>query len=150
MFGLRWQPFGVTQSDWARWQHEMDRLVERFSAGVPRRFAAAMFPSLNLWGSNDQLYVEAELPGFELDQLEILVTGGNQLTIKGERKQPEVPSGGVWHRRERTFGTFERTLELPQHVDADKVTAEFKQGVLTISLPKREDAKSRRVAVKTV
>ncbi len=148
MFGLRWQPFGVTQSDWARWQHEMDRLLDRFTSGFPRRFTQATFPALNLWEDNDQLCVEAELPGFQLDQLEISVTGGNQLTIKGDRKAPEAAGSGVWHRRERTCGSFERTLELPRYVDADEVTAEFRQGVLRVSLPKREEAKPRRVTVK--
>ena len=56
--------------------------------------------------------------------------------------------GGVWHRQERNFGCFERTIELPHDVDADKVSAEFKQGVLTIMLPKREEAKPRRISVK--
>jgi HSP20 family protein len=54
----------------------------------------------------------------------------------------------VWHRQERNIGSFERTMELPRDVDADKVSAEFKQGVLTITLPKREEAKPRRIAVK--
>ena len=145
MFGIRWQPLNVT--DWSGWQHEMDRLFERFAVNSPRRFAHAAYPALNLWEDSDKLCVEAELPGFELDELEIFVNGGKQLTIKGERRQVAA-EGGVWHRQERNFGSFERTMELPHDVDADKVSAEFKQGVLTITLPKREEAKPRRIAVK--
>ncbi len=144
MLGIRWQPWNV--AEWSRWQSEMDRMFERFAGGLPRRFAQAAYPALNLWEDNDQLCVEAELPGFELDELEIFVNGGKQLTIKGQRRQVTA-EGGVWHRQERTFGSFERTIELPHDVDADKVSAELKQGVLTITLPKREEAKPRRIAV---
>jgi HSP20 family protein len=145
MLGIRWQPLNV--ADWSGWQTEMDRFLERFAGNFPRRFAQAAYPALNLWEDSDRLCVEAELPGFELDDLEIFVNGGKQLTIKGERKQVAA-EGGVWHRQERNFGSFERTLELPHDVDADKVSAEFKLGVLTITLPKREESKPRRIAVK--
>jgi HSP20 family protein len=145
MFGIRWQPLNV--SDWSGWQNEMDQLFERFAVNSPRRFARDAYPALNLWEDGEKLCVEAELPGFELDELEIFVNGGRQLTIKGERRQAGV-EGGVWHRQERNIGSFERTMELPRDVDADKVSAEFKQGVLTITLPKREEAKPRRIAVK--
>ena len=145
MLGIRWQPLNV--ADWSGWQHEMDRFLERFAGNLPRRFAQAAYPALNLWEDSDKLCVEAELPGFELDELEIFVNGGKQLTIKGERGQVAA-EGGVWHRQERNFGGFERTIELPHDVDADKVSAEFKLGVLTITLPKREESKPRRIAVK--
>jgi len=145
MLGIRWQPLNV--GDWSRWQHEMDHLFERVGANFPRRFVQAAYPALNLWEDNDALFIEAELPGYELDQLEIFVNGGKQLTIKGQRNQAAV-EGGVWHRQERGFGSFERTIELPHDVEADKVSAELKQGVLTISLPKREESKPRRIAVK--
>mgnify|MGYP000861575861 FL=1 len=126
----------------------MDRFFERFAGGgVPRRFAQAAYPALNLWEDSDRLCVEAELPGFELDDLEIVVTGGKRLTLKGARKQAAV-AGGVWHRQERNFGSFERTIELPHDVDAERVSAEFKLGVLTVTLPKREESKPRRIAVK--
>lgn len=147
MFGIRWQPMGVGRSDWSRLQNEMDRLLERFSVNLPRGCAHTVYPALNLWEDNEKVWVEAELPGFELNELEIYVNGGKQLTIKGERKQA-AQEGGVWHRQERSFGNFERALELPHDVDADKVSAELKQGVLTITLPKREEVKPHRIAVK--
>ena len=145
MLGIRWQPLHM--ADWSGWQREMDRVLEGLAGNFPRRFAQAAYPALNLWEDSDKLCVEAELPGFELDELEIFVTGGKQLTIKGERRQVAA-EGGVWHRQERNFGSFERTIELPHDVDAEKVSADFKLGVLTITLPKREESKARRIAVK--
>lgn len=147
MLTTRWQPLGSVWSEMNRVQREMERYFERNGANGPRQLAAATYPALNLWEDNDNLFVEAELPGLELDDLEIYVNGDNQLTIKGERKRPVV-DGGTWHRQERGYGTFNRLIELPQEVNPDKVTAEFKSGVLTIALPKREEIKPRRIQVK--
>lgn len=148
MLAARWEPGGIW-TEMNRLREEMDRLFGRSGAGDGSRlFSQGVFPPLNLWEDNDYLFVEAELPGFELNELEITVSGDNQLSIKGERKQPEA-KGGTWHRLERGYGTFSRLVELPEHVDPDKVVAEFKQGVLTIQLPKREEAKPRRIEVKS-
>jgi HSP20 family protein len=132
-------------SEMNRLQEEMDRLFGRGN-GV-RRFGRWAYPPLDLWEDDNSLYVEAELPGFELSELDITVAGENQLSIKGERKQPEV-EGATWHRQERGYGSFNRMIELPEHVDADKVSAEFKHGVLTVTMPKKEEAKARRIEVK--
>jgi HSP20 family protein len=126
----------------------MNRLFGRYGVGQPRRFGMSVFPPLDIWEDDNNLYVEAELPGFELSDLEIYVTGGNQLSVKGERKQPEL-TGGTWHRQERGFGSFNRMIELPSDVDSDKVSAEFKHGVLTITMAKSEKVKPRRIEVKT-
>lgn len=130
-----------------RLRSEMDRLFGRFGAAQPGGLAENLFPPLNLWEDGDNLYVEAELPGFELSEMEIYVTGGNQLSIRGQRKQPELQNG-VWQRRERDFGSFSRMIELPTAVDSDKVAGHFKHGVLTITLPKSEAAKPRRIEVR--
>jgi HSP20 family protein len=129
-----------------RLQEEMEQWFGRLGMNDPRRFARSVYPPLNAWEDDDHLYVEAELPELELSDLEIVVNGGNQLSIKGERKQPERESG-TWHLRERGHGGFSRMGELPQYVDSDKVTAELKHGVLTITLPKRKEATARRVEV---
>ncbi len=146
MLTTRRQPMGIWQ-EMNRWQEEMDRLFDRWGVPVPRRFAQAVYPPLNLWEDDNCLYVEAELPGMELEDLEIFVNGENQLTIKGERKQPELEEG-TWHRQERAYGSFQRTVELPQPVEPDKVTAEFKLGILTITLPKKEEVRPHRIEVK--
>ena len=147
MVATRWQPFGNLRFDLNQLQNEMERMFENLVGTNPRSFAPATYPALNLWEDDEKLCVEAELPGFHMDELEIYVSSNNQLTIKGERKPPEL-NEGHWHRQERGFGNFGRTIELPQNVDADKVSAEFKDGVLKISLPKKEEVKPRRIEVK--
>lgn len=144
MLATRWDPRGLW-SEMSQLRGEMDRL---FGGNGFRRLGTTVYPPLNLWEDDDNLYVEAELPGFELSDLDISVAADNQLSIKGERKEPEL-EGGTWHRQERGYGSFSRMIELPEHVDPDKVSGEFKYGVLTITLPKREEAKSRRIEVKS-
>jgi HSP20 family protein len=129
-----------------RMQQEMERWSGRLEANGPRQFAQSVYPPLNLWEDDKNLYVEAELPELELTDVEILVDGDNQLSIKGAQKQPEQKNG-TCHRNERGHGIFSRVGELPQYVDSDKVTAALKHGVLTITLPKRQEAKARRIEV---
>ena len=107
----------------------------------------AGYPALDIWQDQNNLYVEAELPGMQINDLEIYVTGENQLSIRGERKPPTV-EGGAWHRQERGYGQFSRLLTLPCDVKTDQVQAQFKDGVLTLTLPKSEAAKPRRLAIK--
>jgi len=147
MLTTRWQPFGVVWPEMNRLQEEMEQWLRRPVRNDPWRSAPRVYPPLNLWEDDNNLYVEAELTELDLSDLEIVVNGDNQLSIKGERKQPERENG-TWHLRERGHGSFSRMGELPQYVDSDKVTAEFKHGVLTITLPKRKEAKARRVEVK--
>ena len=108
---------------------------------------AGGYPAFNVWEDADKVFVEAELPGLDLKDLEIYVTAGNHLTLKGERK-PNVPEKGLWHRQERGFGKFSRSLTLPFNVDADKVDARFENGVLLVALPKHESARPRKITVK--
>ena len=142
----RWQPFGDVRSEMNRLHDEMNRLFGRYANGG-REFSPSGYPPLNLWEDEDHLYVEAELPGFDLNDLEMYVTGENQLSIKGERKRSEL-GAGTWHRQERGYGAFSRLIELPSPVDSDQVSGEFKNGVLTITLPKKEEVKPRRIEVK--
>jgi len=147
MSTTRLQPLGVVWPGMNRLQDEMEQWLRRAGVNDPRRFAHRVYPPLNLWEDDNNLYVEAELPELELTDLEIVVNGDNQLSIKGERKQSQQQEG-MWHRQERGHGSFSRVGELPQYVDSDKVTAEFKHGVLTITLPKRQEVKARRIDVK--
>lgn len=147
MVGTRWQPFTELRAEMNRLRDEMDRLFARRGAGSWSLFPTVTYPAMNVWEDEQRLYVEAELPGLDLGDLEIYVNAGNQLTVKGERKSPAVEHG-TWHRRERGCGTFSRTVELPSSVDANKVEAEFKNGVLLVTLPKAEEARPRRIAVK--
>jgi HSP20 family protein len=125
----------------------MNELFSRFFGPLRGRDSSrwAVHPALNLWEDADNLYAEAELPGLELNDLEVYVTG-NQLTIKGERKPP-VDEKAAWHRQERGYGGFSRKLDLPQGVDEQKVNASLKNGVLTVQLPKSAAAKARRITI---
>ena len=143
MLATQWEPFvGMN-----RLQNEMNRLFDQWGTRTPR-YDQSVYPPLNLWEDGDSYFVEAELPGLAMDDLEIYVTRGNQLSIKGTRKRPELENGS-WHRCERGFGSFSRMVELPGNADAEKVSAEFCNGVLTITLPKSEEAKPRKITVKT-
>jgi HSP20 family protein len=145
----RWQPLGASWNELNRLHEEMNRLFDRWGRGVaPAAAPRTLYPQLNLWEDDQCLYVEAELPGLALNELEIFVTGENQLSLKGERRPPEL-QGGAWHRRERGFLSFSRLVELPCAVQGEAVTAEFKHGVLTIKLPKREEVRPRRIDVKS-
>lgn len=147
MLTTRWQPLATVWPEMNRLQEDMGQWLGRLGMNDPRRFARSVYPPLNAWEDDNNLYVEAELPELELSDLEIVVNGDNQLSIEGARGQPEQGEG-MWHLRERGHGSFSRAGELPQYVDSDKVTAEFKHGVLTITLPKQKEAKARRVEVK--
>lgn len=141
------QVFHPLWSQLHSFQSEMNRLIDRWNDDRGPAFGAAGYPAINIWESGDSLTVEAELPGLKLDELEIFVTGSNQLTLKGERK-PLIPEKGIRHRQERGFGRFTRTLTLPFAVDPDKVEAKLENGVLQIKLAQHESAKPRKIVVK--
>src|SRR5262249_224471 len=131
----RWQPFSPVWNQMQQLQSEMNRLFDRWGDGGRERAFATTYPAVNVWDDAENILVEAELPGLDPKDIEIHVTGGNQLTLKGERKQA-VPEKGVVHRQERGFGSFVRMLTLPFPVNADAVDARFENGVLLLKLPK--------------
>ena len=108
----------------------------------------SFFPPLNVWEEGDLLKIEAEVPGVRIEDVEVSFDKG-ELTLKGEKKFEAKESAG-YHRRERAYGSFTRTLTVPWEIKADQVSAELKDGVLTVTLPKAEEAKPRKVAVKYI
>jgi HSP20 family protein len=140
VFSPLWSPMHQFQS-------EMNRLFDRWVDNGGRAQTWSGFPPVNIWEDGNSLHLEAELPGLELEDLEIFVTGNTQLTIKGERKQA-LPEKAIRHRQERGFGKFTRTFTLPFPVDPNAVTARFDAGVLQIDLAKHESAKPRKIVVK--
>jgi len=109
--------------------------------------SAPGFPAVNLWEDAECLYAEAELPGMSMEDVEVFVTG-DELHVKGCRKAPR-DEGLTYHRRERGTGEFSRVVTLPYEVNADKVDATLKDGVLMIVLPKAESARPRKITVKS-
>ena len=144
----RWHPFRELRHEMRRFQREMNRLFGRRGFDFEAWPALAVsYPPVNLWEDDDFVYAEAELPGLKLPDLEITVTADNQLTLKGKRGST-APEKVEWHRQERGFGSFERSIELPVRVDAGKVEARLENGVLTVKMAKSPEAKPKKIAVK--
>lgn len=127
----------------------LDRVFDQVVApSLGRAFVRpSPFPALNIWEDGDNLMAEAEVPGLKLDDVEILVEG-DELTIKGKFNTPELEEAS-YLRRERVVGEFSRTITLPRTVNSERVEATLKDGVLTIKLPKAEEAKARKITVRS-
>lgn len=141
------RPFEEMEREMDRLRREMDRLFSGFRGFRPLRFG--VFPLMNVSEDKDNLYIRAELPGIQASDIEISVEG-DTLTLRGERKSAEVGDNVSFHRREREFGRFRRSLTLPTRIDVDKVEAVFKNGILQITLPKAEEVRPKQITVKTV
>ncbi|HUW58841.1 MAG TPA: Hsp20/alpha crystallin family protein [Planctomycetota bacterium] len=129
---------------------EMNRLFDSFWRGdfLPERFSFSReFPSVEVTETDDEVIVRAEVPGLEAGDLDLSITG-DVLTIKGEKKEEKEEKEKESHRREVHYGSFSRSVRLPGSVDADKVTAECKKGVLKITLGKVESEKAKKITVK--
>lgn len=133
-----------------RLRDEMDRLfgsVLENAWATPFAPGQAAFPAVNIWESDSGYHLEAELPGLTMEDLHISLTG-NELSLSGERKPETTDDKSVYHRRERGFGKFARLVRLPTDVDADRVEATLKDGVLNLTLPKAAAARPRKIEVK--
>ncbi len=129
-------------------RREMDRLFNTLGDpwGAPLARTSS-FPAVNVWEDGDRLCLEAEIPGVEPDDLDLQVVA-DELTIKGHLG-PLEERNLTYHRQERGTGDFTRLVRLPVEIDADKVGAVLKDGVLTLTLPKAEVARPRKITVKT-
>jgi HSP20 family protein len=125
----------------------MGRFFEAFEPVQSWR-AQRHFPAINLYDARDSYLLTAELPGVEPGGLDLSLTG-ETLTLRGERKKPEGVSDESYRRQERPFGRWSRTVTLPERIDGTKVSAQFSQGVLSVTLPKAEDARPRHIPVST-
>jgi HSP20 family protein len=126
----------------------MDRLLSGFAGDLldgPRLGAVQRQPAVTVWETGEELVAEMEVPGLKSDQIDISVVGG-ELSVKIDRPDLEQP-GVTYHRRERPVGSFTRVVRLPVEVDAARVEADLRDGVLTIRLPKAASAKPRKIAV---
>ena len=128
----------------------LNRLFEPFIRGAEDEdlVSGNWAPPVDVAETQDKILVRAELPGVKQDQIQIEFENG-LLTIRGERKLEKV-DGVTWHRVERTYGSFSRSFTLPRTVDPEKIAASYRDGVLEIEVPKREEAKPKqiRIAVK--
>ena len=136
----------VSWREFDRLQREMNRLFDTVFSDVRRR-SAPNYPAMNIWTNEEGAVITAELPGISPDDIDISVVG-ETLTLSGERKPDQLSQGDKYHRRERPYGKFSRTIQLPFLVDVDGVEALFEKGVLHISLPRAEADKPKKIAVK--
>jgi HSP20 family protein len=142
MSGLHWQ---------RRWDpfHELQREVGRLfenldpfhSTGRPTRF-----PPLNLYDAGEKYLLSVQLPGMVASDIDLSITG-DTLTVRGERKRPDGVKDDSYRRQERPMGSWSRTITLPDRVETAQVGASFADGILTVSLPKAENAKPRHITV---
>lgn len=146
-FGFPAWNFRRAFEEFDRMRRQMDRFASGLEFGVGENFQkAGVFPPLNLTEDDHNYFVRAELPGVMSENLDIQATGKN-LSISGERKILPEAEGARYHRREREAGKFSRVFTLPGLVVAEKIKAAFSNGVLTITIPKAEETKPRKIAI---
>ncbi len=131
---------------WGRWQKDMERLFNVHHAATTH--SPSVYPSINIYDDGESYIARAEIPGVDPKSLDITVTG-DTLTIKGKREIDLDEKNACFHRRERSFGEFRRAFSLPEQVDSTKVKAVSSDGVLEILLPRAEQAKKRKISVKS-
>lgn len=120
-------------------------LFNRFLGEVNQAGSSVAYPAFNVWANHDGAIIVGELPGVKLEDIEI-TTSGKTIEIKGTRKE-EAQEKGVYLRRERPEGEFNRSIELPFQIDAAKVEAKLTNGVLEITLPRAESDKPRKITI---
>jgi len=129
-------------------REEMNELLNRFWSHTSEPFGLAEWsPDMDVSETDDAILVHAEIPGIDPKDLDISVVG-DTLTVRGEKRDETQRKGHNYHRVERRYGSFTRSLTLPAKVDSEKVTAKAHAGVLEIRLPKREEARARRIEIK--
>ena len=138
---VRWNPIGSLAG------MEVDRLNRMFSDFQTEAFTQAWVPAVDIYESeNHEVVIKAELPDVKKEDIGVTVEN-NVLTLTGERKQEESVKREQFQRVERRFGSFSRSFTLPASVDAGQIAASYKDGVLTVRLPRREEAKPKQITV---
>ncbi len=141
----RWEPFGELFS----LRDDIDRLFDEYFGKSPEKADGALwYPALDISETEDGYQIEMDVPGIPKDDIKLSLRD-NQLTISGERKseKKEESKDKTYHRIERYYGKFQRTIALPNEVDANKIKAEYKDGVLKISLPRAEKSKPKEIKI---
>jgi len=141
---IRWDPYRDLSSFADRFNRALGTVAgrerdEELNLGT-------WIPPVDISEDKDRITLTAELPGFSEDQVEVQMEGG-VLTIRGERKFEDEREGRNFHRLERSYGTFVRSFTLPNNVDRENIHASFKNGLLEIELPKREEARPRQIKI---
>jgi HSP20 family protein len=148
---VRWEPFRDLQAV----QDRLNRVFDEAFRGTPRgnddewALGGSWAPSVDIFEHEGNLVLKAELPGVDPKDVDVRVEN-NVLTLRGERKFENEVKREKYHRVERAYGTFSRSFTLPNVVDTEKIKAEYKDGVLQVTLPQREEAKPKQIQVVSV
>ncbi len=140
---IRWEP----AREMMTLREAMDRLFDDAFTRPFNLTGNLSLPAIDMFQTDDEIVVKAAVPGMKAEDVQINVTG-ETLTLKGEVKQKEETKDKAWHIREQRWGAFERSILLPSDVIADKAKAEFENGILTITLPKAEQARPKTITVR--
>lgn len=141
---------GITRWDklpaFSSFQDEMNRVLDNFFSRESS-YGTDWRPVVDVAETESDIIVKAEIPGIDPKDIDISITG-DTLTLKGEKKEEKENTGKCYHRVESSCGSFKREISLPVSVDVDKVTAEGRNGLLEIILPKKEESKTKKIQVK--
>jgi HSP20 family protein len=140
--------FDASLRDFDQFRRELMRTFDVFTGDREGPTTSGVFPPINVTQDRDHFYVRAEIPGINASELQISALR-NRVSISGKREIPKENDRVSYHRKERSEGAFNRTVTLPTPVDADRIEARYEDGVLTLTLPKAEEAKPRQIVVKT-
>jgi len=154
---VRFRPFSPAVDpfrDLSDIQSEMNRLFDGFfgrpsQVGQVGGMERVWAPAVDMYETKDELVITAELPGLTEKDIQLSITG-DMLTIRGERRWDQEVKQDNYYRGERWFGKFERALPLPIPVQAEKVKASYRDGVLTVTLPKAEEIKPKEIKIDVV
>ncbi|GKS63986.1 molecular chaperone [Nitrospira sp.] len=144
---VRWDPFRELEEVSDRLNRMFARPATRAANGKETMIVADWTPSVDISETEGEYQIKAEIPDVKKEDVKVTLEDG-VLTIQGERKHEKEEKGKKYHRIERSYGSFVRTFSLPDVIDEDKVKAEFKEGVLNLSLPKSEKAEPKAIGVK--
>lgn len=139
---VRWEPF----RELASLQNEMSRLMNGVLEGNGRSSNQSWVPAVDVWETEQEVVYAFDLPGVSQDKISVELDDG-ALTVTAERERSEDASGDRFYRYERRFGTFSRTIGVPQGVTEDAIRADFKDGVLEVHVAKPEQPKPRKIEV---
>ncbi len=143
---VRWEPFrelAALQNEMGRW---MNQMTGSTTGGVGNGQSSTWLPAVDAWETENELVLAFDLPGIPEEKIAVELDD-NVLTVSGERERTQETSGDRFYRYERRFGTFSRSVTLPQGVNEESIKADYRDGVLEVRVPKPEEQKPKRIQV---
>ncbi len=146
---VRWEPFrelAALQNEMGRWMSQMTGSTPTGGGGDGQ--SSTWLPAVDAWETDNELVLAFDLPGIPEEKIAVELDD-NVLTVSGERERTQETSGDRFYRYERRFGTFSRSVTLPQGVNEEAINADYRNGVLEVRVPKPEEQKPKRIQVGT-